>query len=188
MIDFVSETLYSRHLKQASISDFFYKAGTKNRMTNLSLKEQLQALSTNASLAINEQVKKSTKPQPSREKSLVKQVKHRPAWLEYAQYGVELLKANFPQCFKETKEVQPLKVGIKQDLVKHLGIRNDIVVGDKACMVSSLAYYVSSIFYQRKKLEGAARTDLEGSPVGNVTAEEAKHSMKLRQAKLAPTV
>ena len=47
---------------------------------------------------------------------------------------------------------------------------------------------MSSIFCQRKILEGAARTDLEGSPVGNVTAEEAKHSMKLRQAKLAPTV
>ena len=103
-------------------------------MTNLSLKEQLQALSTNASLAINEQVKKSTKPQPSREKSLVKQVKHRPAWLEYAQYGVELLKAHFPECFKEMKEVKPLKVGLKQDLVKHLGTRGDIAVSDKACM------------------------------------------------------
>jgi sRNA-binding protein len=41
---------------------------------------------------------------------------------------VELLKAHFPECFKEMKEVKPLKVGLKQDLVKHLGTHGDIAV------------------------------------------------------------
>lgn len=157
-------------------------------MSNLSLKEQLEALSISSSPVINEKAKTPTKPQQPSGKSTSKQpasqAKTKPAWLEYAQYGVELLKAHFPLCFKEVKEVQPLKIGIKQDLVKHLGTREDIVVGDKACMVTSLAYYVNSVFYQRNMIEGAIRIDLEGKPAGTVTAEEAKHSAESRQAKL----
>lgn len=151
-------------------------------MSNLTLKEQLEALSLGSSPSAsapekNKKVFKKSGPQ-------VEQVKQKPAWLEQAQYGVELLKAYFPACFKEMKEIKPLKIGIKQDLVKYLSTRDDIVLGDKACMVSSLAYYVSSVGYHRNMIEGATRIDLEGNASGLVTAEEAQYSMDCRKSKL----
>lgn len=152
-------------------------------MSNLTLKEQLQALSlgstpTTSSEKNNKQLKKQNH---STEKVKVKQ---KPAWLEHAQYGVELLKAYFPACFKEMKEIKPLKIGIKQDLVKFLSTKEDIVIGDKACMVNSLAYYVSSPAYHRNVVEGMERIDLEGNAAGIVTAEEAQYSLECRQTKL----
>lgn len=147
-------------------------------MSNLTLKEQLEALSLRS------------QPAPDKNKSFKKQghanekVKQKPAWLEHAQYGVELLKAHFPGCFKEMKETRPLKIGIKQDLVKHLSSRDDIVLNDKACMVSSLAYYVSSAAYHKNMVEGTMRIDLDGNPAGVVTAEEAQYSLECRKSKM----
>src|SRR3990167_4685039 len=112
-------------------------------MSNLSLKEQLKALSLSS--VEGEPNKKEPRKEKQSGMSGEKAAKQKPAWLEQAQYGVELLKAYFPNCFKELKEVCPLKVGIKQDLVKQLSTRDDIVLGDKACMVNSLAYYVNSV-------------------------------------------
>jgi len=111
------------------------------------------------------------------------QSKQKPTWLEHAQYGVELLKAHFPACFKEIQEIQPLKIGIKQDLVKKLGSKEDITLNDKACMVSSLSYYVSSPAYHRSVLENAIRIDLEGHSAGTVTTEEARYSSDSRKMK-----
>lgn len=152
-------------------------------MSNLTLKEQLQALSLGSQPAtVSEKNNKSFKKQDrSNEKTKVKQ---KPVWLEQAQYGVELLKAYFPACFKEAKETKPLKIGIKQDLVKYLSTRDEIVLGDKACMVSSLAYYVSSPTYHRNVVEGAVRIDLDGNAAGMVTAEEAQYSIECRKSKL----
>jgi len=155
-------------------------------MSNGSLKEQLEALalaSTEVKNSSDSKMKPARHPErhPPREKAAAKQ---KPAWLEYAQYGVELLKAHFPQCFKDIKETQPLKVGIKQDLVKSLGTREDIVIGDKACMVTSLAYYVNSLAYLKNMIVGAIRIDLEGNPAGMVTAEESQYSIDSRKAKL----
>jgi len=146
-------------------------------MSNLTLKEQLQALSLGPSSA-PEKNKIATKKQ---QKFSLKQ---KPAWLEHAQYGVELLKAYFPNCFKEAKEIQPLKIGIKQDLVKRLAVLEEIVLGDKACMVSSLAYYVSSTAYHKNAIEGAVRIDLDGTPIGRVSLEEAQYSIECRKTKL----
>jgi ProP effector len=75
-------------------------------------------------------------------------------------------------------------VGIKQDLVKLLSTREDIVIADKACMVNSLSYYVNSTAYHKSVSEGATRIDLDGNPAGNISAEEAKYSTECRQAKL----
>lgn len=151
-------------------------------MSSLSLKEQLQALSFAASPSSDDKVKS----QPNK---MVKQgnkpVKQKPAWLEHAQYGVELLKAYFPQCFREPKDVKPLKIGIKQDLVKNLGSREDIAINDKACMVNSLAYYVNSVAYHKCVSTGAVRIDLDGQPAGNVTLEEANYSLECQKAKLS---
>jgi ProP effector len=149
-------------------------------MSNLSLKEQLEALSKELPMTSNEP-KSAAKKDPQNKKTNTKQ---KPQWLEQAQYGVELLKAHFPACFRELKEIKPLKIGIKLDLVKHLSTREDIVIGDKACMVGSLSYYVNSASYHRVVVAGATRIDLNGETAGTVTPEEAKYSQDCRQAKI----
>lgn len=154
-------------------------------MSNASLKEQLQAVASQLSdtVVVNpkpvampkQKIRPTEKPSPKKPK---------PKWLDYAQYGVELLKAYFPTCFLSTNEVKPLKKGIKQDLVKRLSTLDQIVTDDKACMVKSLAYYVNTAAYHKSVVEGAMRIDLDGNPAGPVTAEEAKYSVDRHQAKL----
>ncbi len=148
-------------------------------MSNASLKEQLQTL------GLSEVANEKKLPQTNKKKKVPeKNIKRpKPAWLEQAQYGVELLKAHFPNCFKEPKDVKPLKVGIKQDLVKHLGTCEDIVISDKACMVNSLAYYVNSPAYHKQMVVGMDRINLNGESSGAVTAEEALYSVECRKAK-----
>jgi sRNA-binding protein len=150
-------------------------------MSNLTLKEQLEALSLGS--PPSPAPERSTK-MPKEKTKLPIQAKQKPAWLEHAQYGVELLRTFYPNCFKEMKEIKPLKIGIKQDLVKNLSGRDDIVLGDKACMVSSLAYYVNSPSYHRNVLVGAERVDLMGEAAGTVTPEEAQYSSECRKTKL----
>ncbi|MDR3491255.1 MAG: ProQ/FinO family protein [Gammaproteobacteria bacterium] len=166
-------------------------------MSNASIKEQLQALSLGLTSVSDEKEKKSSEKKHSHSKnpptaspkakpnipSKQKTTKQKPAWLEHAQYGVELLKAHFPLCFKNIKEVQPLKIGIKQDLVKLLSTKENIVTSDKACMVSSIAYYVNSPAYHKSMLEGTERIDLDGNTAGVVTAEEANYSIESRKIK-----
>jgi len=159
-------------------------------MSNLSLKEQLEALSLGSTPLGSENGKrlmeksKSHKLNKSSQLKTTSPVKSKPAWLELAQYGVELLKAHFPLCFKDMNEIQPLKVGIKQDLVKSLGAKENITIPDKACMVSSLTYYVNSPSYHKSVVEGTARIDLEGHESGMVTADEARYSLECRENKL----
>lgn len=148
-------------------------------MTNPSLKEQLEALSLTSSTEVVE-----NKKNPKVEAFPQKTKKSNTAWLDQARYGVELLRAYFSTTFKENKDIQPLKIGIKQDLVKQLSQREDIVVGDKACMVSSLAYYVNSLAYHKSVVAGASRIDLAGQAVGIVSTEEAKYSLDYRNTKL----
>jgi ProP effector len=148
-------------------------------MSNASLKEQLQAVASQLSDKLSKEHKPRRKfPQVEKAK------KPKPKWLDYVQYGVELLKVYFPAAFKSPNEVKPLKKGIKQDLVKRLSTVDSIVTEDKACMVKSLAYYVNTAAYHKSVIEGAARIDLDGQPEGMVTAEEAKYSIDRHQAKL----
>lgn len=171
----------------------FYPVGVS--MSNLTLKEQLSALAIGGSsiepVTTTETHKAPKKPvqkpfakkQQASTPTIASPTKQKPAWLEHAQYGVELLKAHFPAAFKETAEIQPLKIGIKQDLVIRLGSIDNIVLNDKACMVNSLAYYVGSLFYLKKMTEGAMRIDLDGNPTSPVTADEAKYSLDCFQSK-----
>jgi ProP effector len=150
-------------------------------MTNLSLKEQLQALSLETPLSSMEKKEKN----PQKQTHTTQQTKQqKPQWLEQAQYGVELLKAYFPACFKEAKHIQPLKIGIKHDLVKRLSTLNEITITDKACMVKSLAYYVNSSAYHKTMVAGATRIDLEGNQASIVTKEEAAYSIERRSSKM----
>lgn len=148
-------------------------------MSNASLKEQLQAVASQLTDSLGKKQKPKGKLQSSD-----KSKKPKPKWLDYVQYGVELLKAYFPQGFKSANEVKPLKKGIKQDLVKRLSTIETIVTEDKACMVKSLAYYVNTAAYHKSVVEGATRIDLDGQPAGVVSAEEAKYSIERHQAKL----
>ena len=160
-------------------------------MSNASLKEQLQAVA--GSFPEGEKKVKPSQPrqpsQPSRQpatKPVQNQRPNRaekPKWLEYAQYGVELLKAYFPNCFKTADTISPLKKGIKQDLVIRLSTLEAIVTEDKACMVKSLSYYVNTMAYHKSVVDGAVRLDLDGNPDGVVTAEEAKYSIERTQLK-----
>ena len=148
-------------------------------MSNASLKEQLQAVASQLSDTLG----KERKPKRTF-RHTEKPKKPKPRWLDYVQYGVELLRVYFPAGFKHASEVKPLKKGIKQDLVKRLSTIDSIVTEDKACMVKSLAYYVNTAAYHKSVVEGATRIDLDGSPAGIVTAEEAKYSIERHQAKL----
>lgn len=151
-------------------------------MSNASLKEQLQAVASQLS---DSSGKEQTPKKNFR--SADKAKKPKPRWLDYAQYGVELLKAYFPESFKSMNEVRPLKKGIKQDLVKRLSSIDNIVTEDKACMVKSLAYYVNTAAYHKSVVEGAMRIDLDGNSAGVVSAEEAKYSTERQQAKKGGT-
>lgn len=148
-------------------------------MSNVSLKEQLQAVASQFS----DPSKKESKPN-QKIHTVLKVKKPKPKWLDYVQYGVELLKVYLPGGFKAINEVKPLKKGIKQDLVKRLSTIAEIVTDDKACMVKSLAYYVNTAAYHKSVVEGAVRIDLDGNSAGVVTSEEAKYSNERYQAKL----
>lgn len=154
-------------------------------MSNASLKEQLQAVASQLSDK-SDKPRRSGKMQKSKQSGFQQTSKHgqpKPRWLEYVQYGVELLKAYFPASFKSGNEVKPLKKGIKQDLVKRLSTLENIVTEDKACMVKSLAYYVNTLSYHKTVVENAERIDLDGNPAGVVSAEEAKYSSEKYQTK-----
>lgn len=158
-------------------------------MSNASLKEQLQAVASQLSDKLVKEHKPKFKKRlnPAQNKAAQTKVapaKVKPKWLEYVQYGVELLRVYFPACFKSMNEIQPLKKGIKQDLIKQLSSIETIVTEDKACMVKSLAYYVNTAAYHKSVVEGATRVDLNGQPAGIVTAEEAKYSIERQQAKI----
>lgn len=161
-------------------------------MSNASLKEQLQAVAGQLSDTVGKSVQKSArqntkhaeKPRNNTANNNQHSKKPKPKWLDYAQYGVELLRAYFPACFKATTEIKPLKKGIKEDLVKRLSTLDNIVTDDKACMVKSLAYYVNTAAYHKSVVEGATRIDLDGNPAGLVTNEEAKYSVERHHAKL----
>jgi ProP effector len=153
-------------------------------MSNASLKEQLQAMASQLGdqTALHNQQHVSTqggskinKPR-NHIKKTEKSGQNKPKWLEYAQYGVELLKAYFPLAFKEIQEIAPLKKGIKQDLVKRLGSIDSIVIEDKACMIKSLAYYVNTNAYHKAMKEGSARLDLDGQAVETVTQQEMQYA------------
>lgn len=144
-------------------------------MSNASFKDQLKAVATQMNGGVEKM--KKPRPQPSRV-SAPKNPKPKPKWLEYVQYGVELLRAYFPATFKYPSDVKPLKKGIKEDLVKRLSTLEQIVTEDKACMVKSLSYYVNTIHYHKCIVAGAARYDLDGKESGVVTEEEANYSIE----------
>lgn len=155
-------------------------------MSNASLKDQLQAVASQLSETLVKEKIPHKKLRPVDNKidnKPHKPKKPKPKWLDYAQYGVELLKVYFPASFKTMNEVKPLKKGIKQDLVLRLSTMNTITTDDKVCMVKSLAYYVNTVAYHKSVVAGAMRIDLDGQTAEAVSAEEAQYSIDRQQAK-----
>jgi len=160
-------------------------------MSNASLKEQLQAVASELSDTLKKDYKSKKRKfnsmptqSPTSQFSADKLKKPKPKWLDYAQYGVELLKVYFPAAFKSPRDIQPLKKGIKQDLVKRLSEIQTIVTDDKACMVKSLAFYVNTAAYHKSVVQGVNRIDLDGKEAGMVTQEEATYSAERHKLKL----
>ena len=145
-------------------------------MSNASLKEQLQAVASQ----LTEKTTMENKPKRKFERQ-EKSSKPKPKWLDYVQYGVDLLRTYFPACFRAPNEVKPLKKGIKEDLIKRLSAIETIVTEDKACMVKSLSLR-NTTAYHKTMLEGRYIVWIKSD--GMVTAEEAKYSLERQQAKL----
>lgn len=150
-------------------------------MSNASLKDQLQAVAkqfdapikTPVFSKVDTTVRRPSRPLPQ------------PQWLSAVLYGLELLKAHFPFCFKLGKQTAPLKKGIKQDLIKQLSMMGEMVTEDKLLMIKALTYYVNTMTYHRCMIAGAIRIDLMGSLTDStVSQEEAAYSLMRYQNKL----
>ena len=78
--------------------------------------------------------------------------------------GIAQLAKLYPNCFRQPR--QPLKIGIHNDIVaRHPELRPSLIA-------SALKTYTRSLGYLETLTAGAARIDLEGNPVGSVTAAD----------------
>ena len=86
--------------------------------------------------------------------------------------GIPQLAELYPSCFRQPR--QPLKIGIHNDIVaRHPELRPGLIA-------KALKTYTRSLGYLETLRAGAARIDLEGNPVGSVTAadeEDAKRKI-----------
>jgi hypothetical protein len=86
--------------------------------------------------------------------------------------GIAQLAELYPSCFRRPR--QPLKIGIHNDIIiRHPELRPSLIA-------SALKTYTRSLGYLETLKTDAARIDLEGNPVGTVTAadeEDAKRKI-----------
>jgi ProP effector len=83
-----------------------------------------------------------------------------------------ILREKFPQCFQrlDLPNRQPLKVGIRLDIVTALPELSPVAIG------RAIGFYTAHVRYLRQCTEGCSRVDLDGQPAGAVTAAEAEHA------------
>ena len=89
--------------------------------------------------------------------------------------GIAQLAELYPNCFRQPG--QPLKIGIHNDIIaRHPELQPGLIA-------SALRTYTRSVGYLETLKAGAARIDLEGNPVGTVTAaDEADARRKIAKA------
>jgi ProP effector len=89
--------------------------------------------------------------------------------------GIAQLAELHPNCFRQPG--QPLKIGIHNDIIaRHPELQPGLIA-------SALRMYTRSVGYLETLEAGAARIDLEGNPVGTVTAaDEADAKRKIAKA------
>ncbi|ESA64362.1 hypothetical protein HMPREF1589_04523, partial [Escherichia coli 113290] len=72
------------------------------------------------------------------------------------------------------KKTKPLKVGIPDDLIQDIAIR-ELAFG-AGTLHAAVASYVQSPCYYRALIAGGARYNLNGQPCGEVTPQEQKEA------------
>ena len=89
--------------------------------------------------------------------------------------GIAQLAELYPNCFRQPG--QPLKIGIRNDVIAwHPELQPGLIA-------SALRTYTRSVGYLKTLKAGAVRIDLEGNPVGTVTAaDEADAERKIAKA------
>ncbi len=91
------------------------------------------------------------------------------------------LSKQYPKCFFLEGKVQPLKIGIFQDLAKELD-GSELI--SKRLLRMSLRHYTSSWKYLASVQTGAARIDLQGESGDLVEKQHAEHaSQQLEESK-----
>ena len=95
--------------------------------------------------------------------------------------GILRLAEAFPKTFfLYAVQRKPLKIGIHADIRATLG--DAMGEGELSAV---LGYYCGNEGYMKRCVAGAARIDLEGSPAGAVTAEQADHAAEMLQRRAA---
>ncbi|MBW6101127.1 ProQ/FinO family protein [Escherichia coli] len=80
----------------------------------------------------------------------------------------------WPESFNREKKTKPLKVGIPDDLIQDIAIR-ELAFG-AGTLHAAVASYVQSPCYYRALIAGGARYNLNGQPCGEVTPQEQKEA------------
>ena len=78
------------------------------------------------------------------------------------------------ELWPEWKKTKPLKVGIPDDLIQDIAIR-ELAFG-AGTLHAAVASYVQSPRYYRALIAGGARYNLNGQPCGEVTPQEQKEA------------
>jgi ProP effector len=102
---------------------------------------------------------------------------------QYAEIAaaIALLAEAFPKAFSIFEQRRrPLKIGIRGDLLARLGGTLTEIE-----LRQVLRAYTANGAYRRRLLAGAPRIDLDGNPVGTVSAEEAADALAKIAAKTA---
>ncbi len=91
---------------------------------------------------------------------------------------IEWLSDHFPAAFfSQAKQVKPLKIGIFDDIIEFYE-RLDVPPYSKTQIREALNYYSGSPAYLSSQKVHAARVDLYGNEVDEVTEEQAKYAQQ----------
>ena len=88
---------------------------------------------------------------------------------------IAYLTEKFPQCFSIKGPVNPLKIGIFQDLAERL--KDDETVS-KTRLRQALRHYTSSWRYLKVIKVGSFRIDIDGKKVSEIDDEQANYAIK----------
>lgn len=93
-------------------------------------------------------------------------------WKEDLNAALTCLAERFPQTFvlEGYRPHRPLKVGIAADLVTRCPEL------DRRVLSAALSAYARRVMYLKGMVAGAARVDLDGNPVGEVSAKDEEHA------------
>ena len=98
---------------------------------------------------------------------------------------IEWLADHFPAAFfKKTSQIQPLKIGIFDDIIDFYE-RLDAPPFSKKDLREALNYYSASPAYLSCQKANVARVDLYGNEVDTVTDEQAKYAYQRYQQRYA---